>query len=90
MGVCVMLKYYCDLNEVCSFVGLHCNSCIIVHGIQNENTQYTENVCSLYTAGSTSQVYSQAYLTLRLLMSYTYGPPILDVSRSHTTTQHSR
>ena len=29
-------------------------------------------------------------LTLRLLMSYTYGPPILDVSRSHTTTQHSR
>jgi len=29
-------------------------------------------------------------LTLRLLMSYTYGAPILDVSRSHTTTQHSR
>jgi hypothetical protein len=28
--------------------------------------------------------------TLRLLMSYTYGAPILDVSRSHTTTQHSR
>jgi len=27
-------------------------------------------------------------LTLRLLMSY--GAPILDVSRSHTTTQHSR
>jgi hypothetical protein len=27
---------------------------------------------------------------LRLLMSYTYGAPILDVSRSHTTTQHSR
>ena len=36
------------------------------------------------------------YLTLRLLMSYIYiyiyiyGAPILDVSRSHTTTQHSR
>jgi len=29
-------------------------------------------------------------LTLRLLMSYIYGGPILDVSRSHTTTQHSR
>jgi len=29
-------------------------------------------------------------LTFRLLMSYIYGPPILDVSRSHTTTQHSR
>ena len=33
-------------------------------------------------------------LTLRLLMSYIYiyiyGAPIIDVSRSHTTTQHSR
>jgi len=29
-------------------------------------------------------------LNFRLLMSYMYGAPILDVSRSHTTTQHSR
>ena len=29
-------------------------------------------------------------LTLWWLMSYIYGAPILDVSRSHTTTQHSR
>jgi hypothetical protein len=29
-------------------------------------------------------------LTLRFLTSYIYGAPILDVSRSHTTTQHSR
>jgi hypothetical protein len=29
-------------------------------------------------------------LTLRRLMSYIYGAPILDVSRSHTTTQHSQ
>ena len=29
-------------------------------------------------------------LTLRLLISYIYGAQILDVSRSHTTTQHSR
>jgi len=29
-------------------------------------------------------------LTFRLVMSYIYGAPILDVSRSHTTTQHSR
>ena len=29
-------------------------------------------------------------LTLRLLMSYICGAPIPDVSRSHTTTQHSR
>ena len=29
-------------------------------------------------------------LNFRLLMSYRYGAPILDVSRSHTTTQQSR
>jgi len=29
-------------------------------------------------------------LTFRLLMSCIYGAPILDVSRSHTTTHHSR
>ena len=29
-------------------------------------------------------------LTLRRLMSYISGAPILDVSRSHTTTQHNR
>ena len=29
-------------------------------------------------------------LTLRRLISYIYGAPILDVSRSHTTTHHSR
>ena len=29
-------------------------------------------------------------LTFRRLMSYIYGAPILDVSRSHTTTRHSR
>ena len=33
---------------------------------------------------------SDLLLTLRRLMSYIYGAPILDVSRSHTTTQHSR
>ena len=33
---------------------------------------------------------SKETLTLRRLMSYIYGAPILDVSRSHTTTQHSR
>jgi len=29
-------------------------------------------------------------LTLKLLMSYIYGAHILDVYRSHTTTQHTR
>jgi len=32
----------------------------------------------------------ERHLTLRRLTSYIYGAPILDVSRSHTATQHSR
>ena len=62
-----MLKYYCDCKEVCAFVGLHCNNCIIMHGMQNENTQYTQNVCSLYTTGSTSHAYRQAYLIINFI-----------------------
>jgi len=38
----------------------------------------------------TQTVHRTTQLTLRRLMSYIYGAPILDVSRSHTTTQHSR
>jgi len=41
-------------------------------------------VCRIAKATNTQD------LTLRLLMSYIYGAPILDVSRSHTTTHPSR
>ena len=43
-------------------------------------------------ATATADVPDLVGLTLRLLMLYIYiyGAPILDVSRSHTTTQHSR
>jgi len=43
--------------------------------------------CVLYYC---HRVATQLQLTLRRLMSYIYGAPILDVSRSHTTTQHRR
>ena len=48
--------------------------------------------CSFFTLLSPPSYshYLQMSLTLRRLMSYIYGAPILDVSRSHTTTQHSR
>ena len=46
-----------------------------------------EEVASRTQAGNTGDA---LILTLRRLMSYIYGAPILDVSRSHTTTQHSR
>jgi len=53
------------------------NLCEIVSGI--------EVVCSAVLCRNL--VYT---LTLRSLTLYIYGAPILDVSRSHTTTQHSR
>ena len=43
-----------------------------------------------YHDARSSECQIPCILTLRLLMSYIYGAPILDVSRSHTTTQHSR
>ena len=49
------------------------------------NYQSSRDVSCLHFRGSSSP-----RLTLRRLMSYIYGAPILDVSRSHTTTQHSR
>ena len=42
--------------------------------------------CSVHDTNSKGFV----RLTRRRLMSYIYGAPILDVPRSHTTTQHSR
>ena len=43
-----------------------------------------------YSCGNDLNCLQLHTLTLRWLMSYIYGAPILDVSRSHTTTQHSR
>jgi hypothetical protein len=42
------------------------------------------------TQHETHKAHGRINLTLRRLMSYIYEAPILDVSRSHTTTQHSR
>ena len=63
---------------------------------ERSNTVYAEfrYVHRSFLSGSVSKI--QSNLTLRRLMSYIYiyiyiyGAPILDVSRSHTTTQHSR
>ena len=51
-----------------------------------EDSQNTDRCCW----NRSECVMSLYSLTLRWLMSYIYGAPILDVSRSHTTTQHSR
>jgi len=57
-------------------------ACVRVLHVMNFRTQYA---FVMYVDESEGIV-----LTLRWLMSYIYGAPILDVSRSHTMTQHSR
>jgi len=53
---------------------------------------YFRFICGCYQKFTPHSIepYTDLCLTLRRLMSYIYGAPILDVSRSHTTTQHSR
>ena len=51
---------------------------------------YTKRLGLIIIEYAKLYVYIIECLTLRLLMSYIYGAPILDVSKSHTTTQHSR
>ena len=52
--------------------------------------------CTIFNSNESTNQMQQFHrfitcrLILRRLMSYIYGAPILDVSRSHTTTQHSR
>ena len=62
--------------------------CVVVYDLENLKN---EEVMTL--VGSQHHKKMPVLLTLRLLMSYIYiyiyGAPILDVSRSHTTTQHT-
>jgi len=56
---------------------------------EKENLRILTNK-EIYAAVKNPTMTEIISLTLRRLMSYIYGAPILDVSRSHTTTQHSR
>jgi len=50
---------------------------------------YTKDISSILAeaaVAAAAAVYDMIYLTFRRLMLYIYGAPILDVSRSHTTT----
>ena len=62
--------------------------------IKQVNTKYTNVNATLLTARYFGPVFktfdNEQILTRRLLMSYIYGTPIPDVSRSYTTTYHSR
>ena len=65
--------------------------------ISTINLGFVSPCIIIYSNKSTNQMHQSLSfiawrLTLRRLMSYIYiyGAPILDVSRSHTTTHHSR
>ena len=53
-------------------------------------SKYNSAFCPTPIPIYSTAIIVQCNLTLRRLMSCIYGAPILDVSRSHTTTQHSR
>ena len=81
VSMCGGLAYRSAATEFCAVemkIRVHCQIVNPSVGERNqvivENTNYERRI----------------YLTLRRLMSYIYGAPILDVSRSHTTTQHIR
>jgi len=60
---------------------------------ENSLSTMTQQISNVYKTGEWPKNFTKVTviaLTLRRLMSYIYGAPILDVSRSHTTTQHSR
>ena len=34
-----VLQHCCDSDEMRAFVGLHCNSCVVMHGLENKNKE---------------------------------------------------
>ena len=83
-------------EEICHTSGEHLVSLNYIYITKNACIRswavkqiFTRGICGILAAPVTAPVWCEA-LTLRRLMSYIHGAPILDVSRSHTTTQHSR
>ena len=84
------------------YVGIGTEVSRVTHLRQNTFSMNFSNFGIIYQARESAEtrknyvicfffyVLNEECLTLRRLMSYIYGAPILDVSRSHTTTQHSR
>ena len=63
---------------------------IIPENLNRRPVSNEEQRCNAQAHIRYRQKLTRLELTLRSLTLYIYGAPILDVSRSHTTTQHSR
>ena len=91
----IVLKFTpnCSVSQLMKKQRKHTDYCFQDKIKQNFRVRRRHGISKLCERVSSSQaVVCFMGLTLRLLMSYIYiyGAPILDVSRSHTTTQHSR
>jgi len=89
------VKFLASLYRVVSQVSVVLNSCIFRWTTLNPLNPELNPICYLLALlGANHFLYVSRIrvklLTFRRLMSYIYAAPILDVSRSHTTTQHSR
>jgi len=87
---------YKNPNEMCSFINEYISNCIFTNAehldiyfcVMNDCVNIYRKSVKCFNPLQTKR--RPLYLTLRSLTLYIYGAPILDVSRSHTTTQHSR
>jgi len=91
------MSYTCDLfgfavSDVTEIVGRYYEVCGMILPVRT--AEYADKavgkLCGTLLGNELNSHSIFSSLTLRRLMSYIYGAPILDVSRSHTTTQHSR
>ena len=80
--------FYNDLNTICQNSPNLMSSVTTLCSLPHCKLRLPK-LGSCFSSGF-SILYFCFSLTLRRLMSYIYGAPILDVSRSHITTQHSR
>ena len=92
---CMNLATCCHLKTILGLRGatLHCvmcRRCVMLNPLNAELNPicYLLALLGAHHFLHVSRIRVKS-LILRLLMSYIYGGPILDVSRSHTTTQHS-
>jgi len=79
MTDCVISGFRLEADQNCALLCYYVDTC------GNFLPTYRDNLLV-----PSCRVKNPHCLTLRRLMSYIYGAPILEVSRSHTTTQHSR